>query len=891
MKSKPLDKWLIIGDLNSRFGESRRQLIEGKVLPEGTGYTSPADKIKQPNSNARFILSALKDTIILNSLATKTKTFSNDMTYRQGKRWTSELDCATVTPGLLPAIADFRVLQAADLPSDHAPISVSIDTARIPGASGHGISETQRRASSLGTYDENRRAHSLTQIRRPIRMEHIDSNRAKTALSVLNTPQAQGQTVENLIADVNSSLYACLNTCRQAPANSQQWRSGIPTHERWNSLLEADDPKAIWKAINWSGCIQIDQHAEQPTDEEFRSHFESLLNPQPCARLVVNGQTYLPITDDPIQPQEVQAVLNALKSNKSGGLSGIPPGALKLLPPDWTIFLTHLFNAILLSRQYPSEWSMSKLITLFKKGTRSSCDNYRGIALMDSIAKTYDAVLNRRLNLWFQPDREQAGAQKGRGCTEHLLTLRLLIDLARKKRETLYLVFVDFSKAYDRVPRNAMLEEMEKLGCGSAMLNAIASAYSDTRMILRSASISTSCGVRQGSPTSCTLFTLFVNRLIRNLKDQCQPDGFLQWLHCLMLMDDTILLATTRTSALQKIRIMSAFCRSSGMKVNEKKTQFMVIGGKEDDRTLFVVDGLTIRNVDSYTYLGSVVTQDASIPSSVKAHCRSKAAHAIKFEAFAKKNTDMPFVIKKKVFDAALSSAILYASETWISQGAWREAAPLYAACVRTLLGVRKTTATDLCLIEAGVQPLQQRIKQAQKQRFGKLIQEREETPDDPLTHALALSRQARTPGARYIDAVSSYSAEADAIALRERILSTDRTKFTTFRTLMNPDLSVHSVYTDPTIPEHKRIAFSKVRLSSHNLEIEKGRWTRKSREERLCTCGAVQDEPHIAAHCPSTAAIRLQHPLMDFSMPELFSHHSNNELVSVMYKLFSSYV
>ena len=79
---------------------------------------------------------------------------------------------------------------------------------------------------------------------------------------------------------------------------------------------------------------------------------------------------------------------------------------------------------------------------------------------MDSLGKVYDIVLNRRLSLWFSPDREQAGSQKGRGCTEHLLTLRLLMDIARNKRHKLYVVYVDFSKAYDRVPRDLVIRNL-----------------------------------------------------------------------------------------------------------------------------------------------------------------------------------------------------------------------------------------------------------------------------------------------------------------------------------------------------------------------------------------------------------------------------------------------
>ena len=85
---------------------------------------------------------------------------------------------------------------------------------------------------------------------------------------------------------------------------------------------------------------------------------------------------------------------------------------------------------------------------------------------------------------------------------------------------------------------------LRQLGCGAAMLSIIVAMYSVTKSILGTAIITTMIGVRQGSPTSCILFIIYVNNLIKLLKETCQPDGFLSWLHLLMLMDDTVLLAT-----------------------------------------------------------------------------------------------------------------------------------------------------------------------------------------------------------------------------------------------------------------------------------------------------------------------------------------------------------
>ena len=80
-----------------------------------------------------------------------------------------------------------------------------------------------------------------------------------------------------------------------------------------------------------------------------------------------------------------------------------------------------------------------------------------------------------------------------------------------------------------------------------------------------------------------------------------------------MLMDDTVILATTRKTAEEKIKILQDFCSNSGMVINQGKTKFMIINGTEHDRHPLQSDNLIIDNCETYTYLGAVITQDASI--------------------------------------------------------------------------------------------------------------------------------------------------------------------------------------------------------------------------------------------------------------------------------------
>ena len=88
--------------------------------------------------------------------------------------------------------------------------------------------------------------------------------------------------------------------------------------------------------------------------------------------------------------------------------------------------------------------------------------NNRGITIMDTFAKIFDNMILNRLKLWCDIDNFQAGAQKGRGCTEQIISLTMLCDYAVHKKEKLYVLFIDFSKAYDRVPRDRLLERLRE---------------------------------------------------------------------------------------------------------------------------------------------------------------------------------------------------------------------------------------------------------------------------------------------------------------------------------------------------------------------------------------------------------------------------------------------
>ena len=89
-----------------------------------------------------------------------------------------------------------------------------------------------------------------------------------------------------------------------------------------------------------------------------------------------------------------------------------------------------------------------------------------------------------------------------------------------------------------------------------------------------------------------------------------------------------------------------------------------------------------------------------------------------------------------------------------------------------------------------------------------------------------------------------------------------------TYNTDLNPLLSVHNVYkSNVYIPDYQRESFSRLRLMSHSLRIETGRWSRTPRQDRVCVCDGiqVQTERHVLLECPLSEHLRGRYSMLQF--------------------------
>ena len=94
--------------------------------------------------------------------------------------------------------------------------------------------------------------------------------------------------------------------------------------------------------------------------------------------------------------------------------------------------LKKLFDMILTSCIYPSDWKIGYIKTLFKKGKPDDPSNYRGITIIPCVAKLFNCLLNKRLQSFIDRNNvinpAQIGFQPKSRTSDHMFVLRTLIE-------------------------------------------------------------------------------------------------------------------------------------------------------------------------------------------------------------------------------------------------------------------------------------------------------------------------------------------------------------------------------------------------------------------------------------------------------------------------------
>jgi len=138
--------------------------------------------------------------------------------------------------------------------------------------------------------------------------------------------------------------------------------------------------------------------------------------------------------------------------------------------------------------------------------------------------KLFTNIIKNRLNGHVEKEmvEEQCGFRKGHSCTDAIFTVQQIIEKRKEHNLPLFLLFIDYEKAYDNVNRDKLWEMMDNK-IPNYLLNTIKCIYRNTKVRIKfndgiSESIHINKGVRQGCGLSPVLLTYTLIKLYRNLK-------------------------------------------------------------------------------------------------------------------------------------------------------------------------------------------------------------------------------------------------------------------------------------------------------------------------------------------------------------------------------------
>jgi hypothetical protein len=295
----------------------------------------------------------------------------------------------------------------------------------------------------------------------------------------------------------------------------------------------------------------------------------------------VEHQTPLVGLSDSITVEEVRRRLSKLERRKATGPDRIAAAELREVVDELAPGLTSLLNDVLRTGCYPQGWQHGVVVPIYKgKGARSKPGNYRPIRLLSNAGKLLEGILAGRLrDALVAAGRfpaEQGGFRKGVGTEETLLMVTEELFARTRRPGTDYAagnaVFLDPSKAFDRVDRRVLRERLETVRVTGPMLETLDSFLTATTQQTRvdqqqlSDSLENDHGTPRGSALSPILFAIFMAGLAERLESR------------LILFADDLTLVNTSPTRQQQVDELRADLRELQRWADE--TGMLFNGGK-----------------------------------------------------------------------------------------------------------------------------------------------------------------------------------------------------------------------------------------------------------------------------------------------------------------------
>ncbi|VDO56830.1 unnamed protein product [Schistosoma margrebowiei] len=217
------------------------------------------------------------------------------------------------------------------------------------------------------------------------------------------------------------------------------------------------------------------------------------------------------------------------------------------------------------------------------------------------------------------PDNIPAEALKSdievRSCTDRIATPRIIIEQSVEWNFSMYINFVDYEKAFDSVDRRTLWKILQHYGVPEKIVNIIRNSYNGLQCkVVHGGQLTDAFQVRTGVRQDCLLspflFLLVVDWIMDTFTSE-RKHG-LQWtsqnqLDYLDFTDDLALLSHTHEQIQIKTANVAAVCASVGLNIHKGKTT--VLKFRAENSNPITLDRETLENVESFTYLGSIIDE------------------------------------------------------------------------------------------------------------------------------------------------------------------------------------------------------------------------------------------------------------------------------------------
>jgi len=466
-------------------------------------------------------------------------------------------------------------------------------------------------------------------------------------------------------------------------------------------VSDSSDRKKLWRLIKNK---KRDQTGVAPLKSDGLTYSggadkAEILNKQFCSVFTAEDINDMPDKGNSLHKNKpdihvstpgVEKLLASLNPNKASGPDGVTCRLLKTVAVEIAPVVAFLFNLSLLSGEIPPIWKHAFIQPAFKKGDRNQPPNYRPISLTCVLCKMLEHIvrssITKHLNLEKIVTPFQHGFLKRRSCdTQLLLTYHDLVSSLDKPGSQTDMIFLDFSKAFDKVPHQRLIHKLHYYGIRGTTLNWIQSFLSDrTQQVVvdghMSASAPVTSGVPQGSVLGPTLFVIYINDLPEDIQSTVR-----------LFADDTALyrdIATPEDSQILQddLSKLEAWESKWQMTFNADKCLVLPVTRKKCPApSHYKLHDQVLETVDSAKYLGVEFSGDLSWTK----HINTIAAKANRASAFVHRNLrGCPREVQRTCYTGIVRPLVEYASTVWD---------PHQANLINTLEKTQRRAARRIC--------------------------------------------------------------------------------------------------------------------------------------------------------------------------------------------------